>query len=380
MSRRSLHSPAPDAATLRARLDRARNAAANADTDALLIAPGSDLRYLIGQAGGSFERLTTLVVPAEGVPALVVPKMEVPGYDDVPTGDLGIEIVTWVDGDDPYQLVADRLGKPGRVAVSDFTPALHVLALRGALCDAEQTLAGPVVRELRMRKDATEIEALRRAGVAIDRVHARVGEWLRAGRTEAEVGADIAAAIVEEGHTRADFVIVGSGPNGASPHHDVSDRVIERGDVVVVDIGGPIAEGYNSDSTRTYSVGEPRHADVASTYAVLLEAQLAAVAAVRPGITAEQIDTAARDVISRAGFGEYFIHRTGHGIGLDVHEEPYIIGGNDLPLEPGMTFSVEPGIYQAGRWGARIEDIVVVTDSGVEALNHRPRELVVLDS
>jgi Xaa-Pro aminopeptidase len=380
MSRRSLHSPAPDAATLRARLDRARNAAAKADTDALLIAPGSDLRYLIGQAGGSFERLTTLVVPAHGVPALVVPKLEAPGYADVPTGDLGIEIVTWVDGDDPYQLVADRLGKPGRVAVSDFTPALHVLALRGALGDAEQTLAGPVVRELRMRKDATEIEALRRAGVAIDRVHARVGEWLRAGRTEAEVGADIAAAIVDEGHTRADFVIVGSGPNGASPHHDVSDRVIERGDVVVVDIGGPTAQGYNSDSTRTYAVGEPRHADVASTYAVLLEAQRAAVGAVRPGITAEQVDAAAREVISRAGFGEYFIHRTGHGIGLDVHEEPYIIGGNDLPLEPGMTFSVEPGIYQAGRWGARIEDIVVVTHGGVEALNHRPRDLVVLDS
>jgi Xaa-Pro aminopeptidase len=380
MSRRSLHSPAPDAATLRARLDRARSAAANADTDALLIAPGSDLRYLIGQAGGSFERLTTLVVPADGVPALVVPKLEAPGYAGVPTGDLGIELVTWVDGDDPYQLVADRLGKAGRVAVSDFTPALHVLALRHGLGDAEQTLAGPVIRELRMRKDAAEIAALRRAGAAIDRVHARVGEWLRAGRTEAEVGADIAAAIVDEGHTRADFVIVGSGPNGASPHHDVSDRVVEDGDVVVVDIGGPIGEGYNSDSTRTYAVGEPRDADVAATYAILQEAQRAAVAAVRPGVTAEQVDAAARDVIAGAGFGEYFIHRTGHGIGLDVHEEPYIISGNDLPLEPGMAFSVEPGIYQAGRWGARIEDIVVVTDDGVEALNNRPHDLVVLDS
>jgi Xaa-Pro aminopeptidase len=380
MSRRSLHTPAPDAAALRARLDRARSAAAKADTDALLIAPGSDLRYLIGQAGGSFERLTTLVVPAEGAPALVVPKLEAPGYADIPADELGIDILTWVDGDDPYQLVARRLGKPGRVAVSDFTPALHVLALRGALGDAEQTLAGPIVRELRMRKDAAEIDALRKAGAAIDRVHARVGEWLRAGRTEAEVGADITAAIVEEGHDRADFVIVGSGPNGASPHHDVSGRVIERGDVVVVDIGGPIAEGYNSDSTRTYAVGEPRDADVAETFAVLQEAQRAAVDAVRPGVTAESIDAAARDIIAGAGFGEYFIHRTGHGIGLDVHEEPYIIKGNDLQLEPGMTFSVEPGIYQAGRWGARIEDIVVVTDSGVESFNSRPHELVVLDA
>lgn len=378
MSRRSLHTPAPDAAGLRARLDRARAAASAADTDALLIAPGSDLRYLLGQAGGSFERLTTLVIPADGVPALVVPKLEAPGYGDVPLADLGIELLTWVDGDDAYRLVADHLGKPGRVAVSDFTPALHVLALRSALGDAEQTLAGPIVRELRMRKDAAEIEALRQAGAAIDRVHARVHEWLRAGRTEAEVGADIAAAIVEEGHTRADFVIVGSGPNGASPHHDVSDRVIERGDMVVVDIGGPIAEGYNSDSTRMYSVGEPRDADVAATYAVLQEAQRAAVASVRPGVTAEQVDAAARDLITEAGFGEFFIHRTGHGIGLDVHEEPYIISGNDLPLEAGMAFSVEPGIYQAGRWGARIEDIVVVTEDGVESLNQRPHELIVL--
>ncbi|MGW4486239.1 M24 family metallopeptidase [Amycolatopsis sp. NPDC004368] len=380
MSRRSLHTPAPDAAALRARLDRAAKAAAAADTDALLIAPGSDLRYLLGQAGGSFERLTTLVVPADGVPALVVPKLEAPGYADVPTDELGVEILTWVDGDDAYGLVADRLGKARRVAVSDFTPALHVLALRAALGDAEQTLAGPVVRELRMRKDAAEIAALRAAGAAIDRVHARVGEWLRAGRTEAEVGADIAAAVVEEGHTVADFVIVGSGPNGASPHHDVSDRVIERGDVVVVDIGGPLPEGYNSDSTRTYAVGEPRDADVASTYAVLQQAQQAAVDAVRPGATAESIDAAARDVIDAAGFGEFFIHRTGHGIGLDVHEEPYIIAGNTLPLEPGMAFSVEPGIYQPGRWGARIEDIVVVTETGVEAVNTRPHELVVLDA
>jgi Xaa-Pro aminopeptidase len=380
MSRRSLHTPAPDAAALRVRLDRARAAAAAAGTDALLIAPGSDLRYLLGQAGGSFERLTTLVVPADGTPALVVPKLEAPGYADVPTDDLGVELLTWVDGDDPYKLVADRLGKPGRVAVSDFTPALHVLALRAALGEAEQTLAGPVVRELRMRKDAAEIASLREAGAAIDRVHARVHEWLRPGRTEAEVGADIAAAIVEEGHVRADFVIVGSGPNGASPHHDVSERVIERGDVVVVDIGGPLPAGYNSDSTRTYAVGEPRDADVAGTYAVLQRAQAAAVAAVKPGVTAEAVDAAARDVIAEAGFGEYFIHRTGHGIGLDVHEEPYIIAGNALPLEPGMAFSVEPGIYQPGRWGARIEDIVIVTEDGVESVNNQPHELVVLDA
>ncbi|MGZ0145509.1 M24 family metallopeptidase [Kribbella sp. WER1] len=373
MARRSALPHVPDAAVLRARLDRAREVAAGAG---LVIAPGSDLRYLIGQPGGSFERLTALLIPADGAPALVVPKLEAPGYDGLPLDELGVDVLTWVDGVDPYQLAAERLGGSGRVAVSDFTPALHVLAIRDALPKAEQVLAGPIVRELRMRKDAAEIDALRKAGAAIDRVHARVGEWLRPGRTEAEVGADIAAAIVEEGHTEADFVIVASGPNGASPHHALSDRVIEAGDVVVVDIGGPVAEGYNSDSTRTYAVGAPRDADVAATYAVLQAAQQAAVDAVRPGVTAEAIDAAARDVIAAAGFGDYFIHRTGHGIGLDVHEDPYIVEGNDLPLEAGMAFSVEPGIYQAGRWGARIEDIVVVTADGVEPMNKQPHKLV----
>ncbi len=360
---------------LRKRLERAQEVAAGTG---LVIAPGSDLRYLIGQGGGSFERLTALVVPAEGRPALVVPKLEAPGYADVPLAELGVDVLTWVDGDDPYALVGDRLGRPDQVAVSDFAIALHVLALRHAMPAAEQVLAGPIVRELRMRKDAAEIAELRAAGAAIDRVHARVPEFLRAGRTEAEVGADITQAIVEEGHVHADFVIVGSGPNGASPHHDVSDRVIEAGDVVVVDIGGPLPSGFNSDSTRTYSIGEPRDADVRATYAVLQEAQQAAVDAVRPGVTAESIDAAAREVIAAAGFGDYFIHRTGHGIGLDVHEEPYIVAGNQLVLEPGMAFSVEPGIYQAGRWGARIEDIVIVTDDGVESVNQRPHELLVV--
>src|SRR5699024_9470796 len=260
----------------------------------------------------------------------------------------------------------------------DTMVALHVLALREELGTAEQTLAGPILRELRMRKDNAEIDALRRAGAAIDRVHARMGEWLHPGRTEAEVGADITAAIEEEGHDSADFVIVGSGPNGASPHHDVSDRVIEAGDVVVVDIGGPLPEGYNSDCTRTYAVGEPRDPEVRDTYAVLYEAQRAAVQAVRPGITAAGIDAAARDRIAEGGFGEQFMHRTGHGIGLDVHEEPYIMSGSDLAVEPGMAFSIEPGIYQEGKWGARIEDIVLVTEDGVEELNARPHELMVL--
>jgi Xaa-Pro aminopeptidase len=367
------------AGDLRARLQRARSAAADAGVDALLIPPGSDLRYLLGATGSSFERLTCLVLPAgDRQPVLVVPKLEAPGYAPVPFDELEVDVATWVDGEDPYAVVAGRLGRPGRVAVGDVMPALHVLGLRDALPEAGQGLAGPVMRELRIRKDAAEVAALRRAGAAIDRVHARMGEWLRAGRTETEVGADIAAAIVAEGHAEAAFVIVGSGPNGASPHHGLSERVIEAGDVVVIDIGGPVDDGYNSDSTRTYAIGAPRDADVVDTYAVLQAAQAAAVAAVRPGMVAEDIDAAARTVIADAGFGEFFIHRTGHGIGLDVHEDPYIVSGNALAVEPGMAFSIEPGIYQPGRWGARIEDIVLVTDDGVESLNNRPHELVQL--
>jgi Xaa-Pro dipeptidase len=365
-------------AALSKRLDRAAAAAAQAGVDALLMAPGSDLRYLLGAGGSSFERLTCLVVPADGSPTLVVPKLEAPGYDPVPLSDLGIELATWVDGEDPYRLVASVMPAPRKVAVGDVMVAMHVLGLRAALAGAEQVLAGPIVRELRMRKDAEEVAALREAGAAIDRVHARMAEFLRVGRTEAEVGADIAAAIVEEGHAVAEFVIVGSGPNGASPHHGVSGRVVEAGDVVVIDIGGPVSSGYCSDSTRTYVLGEPRDTDVLETFAVLRVAQQAAVDAVRPGVQAQDVDAAARDVIATAGFGEYFIHRTGHGIGLDVHEHPYIVGGNDMLLEPGMAFSVEPGIYLPGRWGARIEDIVVVTEDGVEPLNTRPHDLVSL--
>jgi Xaa-Pro aminopeptidase len=229
-----------------------------------------------------------------------------------------------------------------------------------------------------MVKNAAEVEELAAAGAAIDRVHARMASILRVGRTEAEVGADIAAAILEEGHVGVDFTIVGSGPNGASPHHDVSARVVEAGDVVVVDIGGETVTGYRSDCTRTYAVGEAPGAQVAEWYGVLQQAQAAATAAVRPGVPAEEIDAVARRVITDAGYGEYFIHRTGHGIGLDTHEAPYIVEGNDLPLVAGMAFSVEPGIYLPGRCGARIEDIVVCTSDGVRSLNGGPRELVVL--
>ncbi|TCN50404.1 Xaa-Pro dipeptidase [Rhodococcus sp. SMB37] len=360
-----------------ARLRRAAELGAAAGLDALLITPGPDLRYLIGSRAESFERLTCLVIPTDGsTAAVVVPRLELASLNESAVTELALPVRDWVDGQNPYAIVAEFVPVGGKVAVADAMPALHLVPL-AATFDHVPVLATPVIRDLRMIKDSDEIEALRRAGAAIDRVHARMGEWLRPGRTEAQVAADISAAIIAEGHTEAAFVIVGSGPHGADPHHEVSDRVISTGDIVVIDIGGPVEPGYNSDSTRTYSIGEPDSA-AAEKIALLEAAQQAAVDAVKPGARAEDIDAAARDLLAAEGLAEVFVHRTGHGIGLSVHEEPYIVGGNTEPLRAGMAFSIEPGIYFRGEWGARIEDIVIVTDDGCEPVNRRPHGLTVL--
>ncbi|OLE25213.1 MAG: peptidase M24 family protein [Catenulispora sp. 13_1_20CM_3_70_7] len=361
------------------RLARAQKAAAEAGMDALVISPGADLRYLTGYEALPLERLTCLVLPAGGDPVVVVPALEKPAAEASPLGGLGLDIAAWAETDDPYALVASRLpGVVRTVGLDNHMWAEKVLNFRRVLPNAEQVLAGAVLGELRMRKTADEVASLRAAGAAIDAVHRRVPEWLRPGRTEREVGKDIADAILAAGHATVDFVIVGSGPNGASPHHELSDRVIEAGDQVVVDIGGTMPDGYCSDSTRNFSLGAPP-AQYAEYFAVLLAAQQAQCAAIRPGITAEELDAVGRDLITEAGYGAEFIHRTGHGIGLETHEEPYIVSGSARPLEPGMAFSVEPGIYLAGRHGARIEDIAVCTAEGGERLNLTPRELVVVD-
>jgi Xaa-Pro aminopeptidase len=362
---------------LATRMDGARNGLLGAGVDALLVTPGADLRYLTGYDALPLERLTCLVLPAGGEPFLVVPALEEPAAQASPISDLGIQIMPWQETEDPVALVSRILGGATTVALDDHMWAEKVLALRRAMPHAEQVLAGQVLRQLRMRKSTAEIQALRVAGAAIDRVHARMAEWLRVGRTEREVGRDIADAIIAEGHSRVDFVIVASGPNGASPHAEVSDRVLEAGDTVVVDIGGTTPDGYCSDETRTYSMGNPP-ADASDYYAVLLDAQLAACQHAGPGVSAESVDAAARDIIAAAGYGEAFMHRTGHGIGLETHEEPYIVVGSRTVLEPGMVFSIEPGIYLSGKHGARIEDIVAITQDGCERLNQRPRDLAVL--
>ncbi|HVE64178.1 MAG TPA: Xaa-Pro peptidase family protein [Mycobacteriales bacterium] len=364
------------------RLARAQQAMAGAGLDALLVTPGADLRYLTGYDALPLERLTCLVLPAAGAATLVVPRLERPRAVESPAGALGIEVIGWDETEDPFELAAGRLRETlgsaaTAVGVADRMWAVHALRFGDALPGAKQSAAGAVLRELRMRKTTAEVDALREAAAIIDAVHEQIQQWPVVGRTESEVGRDIADAILTGGNAHVNFVIVGSGPNGASPHHDTGPRVIQAGDAIVFDIGGTTPDGYCSDITRTYVVGEAPEG-FAEMYAVLQAAQEASCAAVRPGVTCEDVDKAARDVIAEAGFGDYFIHRTGHGIGLEEHEEPYIVAGNAEPVEPGFAFSIEPGIYLPGRYGARIEDIVVVTADGVERLNHVDRSLIAL--
>jgi Xaa-Pro aminopeptidase len=358
------------------RLGAAAAAASAAGLDALLLTPGPDLQYVSGYEAHQLERLTCLAVPAAGDPFLVVPRLELPAARSSPAGGLGMDILPWDETDDPYALVADRLGAVRAVGLSDRMWALMTLRFRDALPAARQALASLALRGLRSVKTPQEVAWLLAAGEAIDRVHAQVPGWLRAGRTERDVAADICEQILVEGHARADFAIVASGPNAASPHHTASGRVLQAGDAVVVDIGGTMPSGYCSDCTRTYAIGEPPP-EFAAYYQVLRDAQDASCAAVRPGIAAEEVDAAAREPITAAGYGEYFVHRTGHGIGLETHEDPYIVAGNTERLEPGNAFSIEPGIY-AGPHGARIEDIVVCTEQGGQRLNNVTRELVIV--
>ncbi len=371
--------------------------------DVLLCSVGADLPYLCGYEAMPLERLTMLVVPREGEATLVVPKLEVPRVVERPDA---FRLRPWGETEDPVAIVAHLTGAHltgagGRAAIGERTWARFLLGLQGALPATRFVPAGTVMTPLRAVKDAAEVEALRAAARAVDAVAVAMRERPFAGRTEADISREFVARMLEAGHARANFAIVASGPNAASPHHEPGMRVVVEGDSVVCDFGGPwggglgepvgvesdgvesdgvesgTAHGYCSDITRTYVVGEPS-AELADLYAVLAEAQEQGVLAARVGETCEAVDRAARRVIEAAGYGEYFVHRTGHGIGLEEHEDPYLVSGNATLLQPGHAFSVEPGIYLPGRCGARIEDIVVAAEDGPERLNRAPRDLAVV--
>ena len=360
------------------RLHAAQKAAADKGIDLLLIGTGPDFAYLTGSWVSSHERLTVLVVPQRGTAWIAAPNTDITDIKAAPVGELDVELRGWNDGEDPYKLALHGAGDGlGKVALGQSLTADHVLRFQDLLPRASYELATYALAELFTRKDEAEIAELRKAGRAIDAVHAQVPQLLQAGRTEAEVAHELEKLILRE-HSVIDFVIVGSGPNGANPHHSFSDRVLAEGEPVVVDIGGTLPSGYHSDCTRTYVVGgdiSKAPQDFQDAYAVLADAQAAGRAAAHPGSTAADIDAIVRQAISAAGWGDYFVHRTGHGIGLSTHEEPFIMEGNDLALEEGMAFSIEPGIYLEGKWGMRLEDIVVLTNDGYESLNLAPRDV-----
>ena len=338
--------------------------------------PGPDLIYLTGYAPVAItERITMLVIPVDGEPAMIVPKLERPDAENA-AGASTLGLVDWTDGSDPYEATAKLLAETGRYAVSDSAWAMHLLGLQGQLPRSSYVSMTSDLPMLRAIKDDAEIERLAAAAAAADQAYEEIVKVRFAGRSETEVGGDLADLLRQFGHSQVDFTVVGSGPNGANPHHEIGDRVIEDGDMVVLDFGG-LKHGYGSDTTRTVHVGEPSQEE-RDVHEIVRLAQQAGFEAVKPGIECQEVDRVPRAVITEAGYGEYFIHRTGHGIGITTHEPPYMVEGETHLVQPGMCFSIEPGIYLPNRFGVRIEDIVTVTSEGGRRLNQTPHEMRVV--
>ncbi|MEU6705953.1 aminopeptidase P family protein [Streptomyces wuyuanensis] len=369
--------PAPFTADdYRARMARAARSAAEAGLSGLLVAPGPDLVHLTGYRPVPTERLTFLVLVEGQDPVLVVPTLEAPDARQA-AGGPALRLRDWTDGKDPYAVTAALLEGRGRYGISDNAWAMHLLGMQHELPGATYTALTRALPMLRAVKDERELARLEAAGAAADATYREILKVRFSGRKETDVAADLAALLTDFGHSQVDFTVVGSGPNGANPHHEAGERTIEEGDMVVLDFGG-LKHGYGSDTSRTVHVGRPTDEEQ-RVHDIVREAQQAGYEAVRPGATCQDVDRAARAVIDDAGYGAYFIHRTGHGIGVTTHEPPYMIEGEEQPLVPGMCFSVEPGIYLPGRFGVRIEDIVTVTETGGRRLNNTPRELAIVE-
>ena len=360
-----------------ARIEKVRAAMATQNVDAALLSVGHDLPYLSGYFAMPLERLTMLVIPQSGEVTMVVPRLEVARVTPQP----GVfSITAWGETENPVAIVAKLLGNAKSIAVGDQMWARFLVELLPLVPTATFVRAVDVVGALRMSKDASEIAALVAAGAAADRVATQLHSGLipLIGRTEAQVSADISARLIAEGHDVVNFAIVAAGENAASPHHHAGSRVIAKNEIVLCDFGGTM-NGYCSDITRCVYTGKPA-ADVAEAYEVLFASQAAGVAAGVVGAACQDVDAASLRIIEAAGFGEYFVHRTGHGIGMEAHEEPYMVSGNSLPIAPGYAFSVEPGIYIAGKWGMRLEDIVVATHAGPVSMNTVNHALVTVEA
>jgi Xaa-Pro aminopeptidase len=365
----------PDSTVFTNRITRAQDALREAEVDALLLGPSADLTWLTGVDAHLSERLNLLILPQDGQPVMVVPKLEAPLIAEA-AGD--VRLVTWVDHDVPANIAAEAIAaRPGaRLAVGNQLWSAFLLRLQAAISDVRWVEGTPVLRDLRMIKDQYEIDALAEAGRLTDLAwEAFIQSGPIAGLTELQALQRLIDISRDQG-LQSPSGIIGSGPNSASPHHGGNDRVIQEGDAMVFDWGGRI-DGYYSDVTRSAHVGEPED-EYRRVYDIVKRANEATFNAVRPGIELQELDRAARTLITDEGYGEYFVHRVGHGLGLEVHEEPYLVEGNTLPLQVGMTFSDEPGIYIGGRFGVRIEDTVLCTEDGGKKLNNATRELIVL--
>jgi Xaa-Pro aminopeptidase len=374
------------------RLAATGHAVAEHGLTAMLVGVGPELEWLTGYAAVGHERLNLLVIPSRGEPVFLGPRLELEAARQAPgLAGGGVRLETWSETEDPYPRVPALIGS-GATAGSDASAgvalllgdglrAAFVLGLQRVLPGASWGLASSVLADLRRTKDVEELAQMREAASAADRVVAAVSTGRLVGRTEADVAREVRERLVDEGHDTAEFAIVASGPHSASPHHEPGGRVIGAGEPLLLDIGGR-HRGYCSDTTRTVWIaaqdGTAPDGEFVAIHRLVEEAQAAARGAVRPGVRYADLDAVARDHIATGGFGERFIHRLGHGIGLEVHEEPYVVSTNADRLRVGDTFSIEPGIYVEGRYGVRIEDVMVVTAQGGMSLNETERGLRVV--
>lgn len=367
------------------RLANARALMHTKGLDYLLVGPSADLLYLIGAHSRTTERLTLLMLPQEGPGHIVLPAFEAATLPEMP-GE--VQVVTWGESDNPARMAATLIASASRsqpgglhctLGVSDRLWSVFLLQLQAELPRAAFTLASSVLSRLRQIKSESEIGLLAASGRVADEVFGEILQRPFAGRTEVDVAQEIAGLLKERGLLVDGLPIVASGPNSASPHHHAGARAIVAGDAVVLDFGGT-HEGYYSDITRTVFVGSAPSADSeeARVYNLVAAAQEAAVRAGKQGMACEELDAVARDLFSVAGYGEYFTHRLGHGIGLDGHELPYLVKGNITPLQANMAFTIEPGLYLPGKLGVRIEDTVYLSVEGIVRLNNASRELIVV--
>ena len=365
-----------------ARCQRVREGLRAAGTDALLVGPSSDLFYLIGLNRPQSERLTLFILPASEDEA---PRLLLPGFETALAEPLAhfFDLIPWEETESPFERFAASLppsgtGQPLRLGVADKIFSHFLYRLQAAAPEAEFVPGGALLNPIRMVKEARELEYLTQAGAAADRSYLALLELALIGMSEAEVKRQLMTLLPEHGHDPGapSGAIVGVGENGASPHHHVGPRRIGPGDAIVVDFGSTV-NGYWSDMTRSFHVGPPSD-EYRRVYDVVNETNQLAFEAVRPGVSAESIDAVARRQIIAAGYGDGILHRTGHGLGFDLHEAPYIVSGDTTILREGMVFSIEPGIYLKGRFGVRIEDIVTVTADGARRFNLSTHELQVL--